>query len=54
MAKEARDYVFLECTVCGRRNYRMQKRVKGSQKKLELKKYCPHERRHTLHIEKKK
>ena len=54
MAKDARDFVFLECTGCGRRNYRVSKKVKGSQKKLELKKYCSHERKHTLHVEKKK
>ncbi len=54
MAKDARDHVWLECTNCGMRNYRVSKKVKGAQKKLELKKYCPKERKHTLHIEKKK
>ena len=54
MAKDARDYVFLECTECKHRNYRVSKKVKGQQIKLELKKYCPNERKHTMHIEKKK
>lgn len=54
MAKEARDYVWLVCAESGDRNYRVPKRVKGVQSKLELKKYCPHCRKHTLHNEKKK
>ncbi|MGE3853417.1 MAG: 50S ribosomal protein L33 [Planctomycetota bacterium] len=54
MAKDARDYVWLECTECGERNYRTQKRMKGVQTKLQLKKYCSRERKHTVHVEKKK
>jgi large subunit ribosomal protein L33 len=50
----AREYVFLECTACGERPYRTQKRVKGQTYKVEVKKYCPRCRTHVLHKEKKK
>lgn len=48
-----REYVSLECTECGSRNYRTQIDSK-SQEKLELMKYCKRDRKHTLHKEKKK
>jgi len=48
-----REYVTLECTECGRRNYRTQKETRGSGR-LEIKKYCPHDRRHTVHKERRK
>ena len=54
MAKDNRQYVFMECTETGMRLYRTPKKVKGQQKKLELKKYNPKLRKHTLHVEKKK
>ena len=56
MAKkaQARDYVTLECTECGEHNYRTSKRLKGGTPRLEIKKYCRRERRHTLHKERKK
>jgi large subunit ribosomal protein L33 len=55
MAKaDARDYVSLECEVCGSRNYRTSKKLKGSTTKLELDKYCRVCRKHTSHKEKKK
>ena len=55
MAKaDARDYVSMECEVCGNRNYRTSKRIKGATTKLNLKKFCRHCRTHTLHKEKKK
>lgn len=55
MAKKAnRIFVFMECSETGMRLYRTQKKGKGQQKKLELKKYNPRLRRHTLHVEKKK
>ena len=56
MAKKkgtARTYVTLECTVCGSRNYRTSKQTRGTPK-LEIKKYCKQERKHTLHKERKK
>ena len=56
MAKKAlaREYIFMECDDCGQRNYRTSKRVKGGTPKLELKKYCRSERKHTIHKEKRK
>ena len=55
MAKaDARDYVSLECEVCGNRNYRTSKKLKGATYKLRLKKYCRYCRSHALHKEKRK
>jgi large subunit ribosomal protein L33 len=48
-----REYVWLECTSCGRRNYRTQKETRATEK-LELKKYCPAERKHVVHKESRK
>jgi large subunit ribosomal protein L33 len=48
-----REYVWLECTVCGARNYRTSKETRGTER-LERKKFCPKERRHTLHRESRK
>jgi large subunit ribosomal protein L33 len=50
----ARAYVTLECTECGNHNYRTSKRIKGGTPRLELKKYCKHDRRHTVHKERRK
>jgi large subunit ribosomal protein L33 len=50
----ARDYVSLECQDCKNRNYRASKKIKGAAYKLNLKKYCRHCRKHTLHKEKRK
>ncbi len=49
----AREYVWLECTETGMRNYRVQKETRGTER-LELKRYCPKLRRHTLHKESRK
>lgn len=48
-----REYVWLECTECKERNYRTPKDTRGTGK-LELKKYCRRERKHTLHKESRK
>ena len=40
--------VLMECTVCRRRNYTTKFKLRGG-KRLELKKYCPFERKHTVH-----
>jgi large subunit ribosomal protein L33 len=48
-----REYVWLECTECGARNYRVIKETRGTDR-LELKKYCPKLRRHTVHKESRK
>jgi large subunit ribosomal protein L33 len=47
------ELVALQCSECKRRNYTTSKNRKNSQGKLEFKKYCPFERRHTLHKETK-
>ncbi len=52
--KGARDYVAMECAVCGSRTYRTSKQLRGSTTKLELKKYCSTCRKHIEHKEKKK
>jgi len=48
-----REYVWLECTSCGDRNYRTPKETRGAER-LELKKYCPRERQHMPHKESRK
>lgn len=50
--KKKREVVFLVCEETGQRNYAIRK--KPGTPKLQLKKYCPQLRRHTLHVEKKK
>ncbi len=47
------ELIALQCTECDRRNYTTKKNRKNTQGKLELKKYCPHDRKHTLHRETK-
>lgn len=51
--KGAYEIVFLACSESGDRNYTILKKTRGT-KKLELKKYCPRLRKHTVHNEKKK
>ncbi|MEA3223882.1 MAG: 50S ribosomal protein L33 [Thermodesulfobacteriota bacterium] len=46
-----RDIITLACTQCKRRNYTTTRNKKKTQEKLELKKYCPSCRIHTLHKE---
>ncbi len=53
MAKDARIIVTLACTECKRRNYSTVKNKKNSPDKLNLKKYCPFDRKHTMHKETK-
>jgi large subunit ribosomal protein L33 len=48
-----REYVWLECTVCNARNYRTNKETRGAER-LELKKFCRKERKHTPHKESRK
>lgn len=45
--------VILECTECKRRNYSTTKNKKTVTQRLELKKYCRWDKRHTLHKETK-
>ena len=48
-----RDIITLACGECKRRNYTTTKNKKTTQDKLELKKYCPFCRHHTVHRETK-
>lgn len=47
--KTKREYVWLECTACRQRNYRTEVSVAQGAPKLELKKFCKGERKHTVH-----
>lgn len=53
MAADARVKVILRCNECKERNYFTKKNKKNTSEKLELKKYCPRCRKHTLHSETK-
>ncbi|MGB9711489.1 MULTISPECIES: 50S ribosomal protein L33 [Thermodesulfovibrio] len=48
-----RDIILLQCTECKSKNYSTTKNKKTTPDKLQLKKYCKHCRRHTLHKETK-
>ena len=52
-AKTAVELVALACTECNRRNYTTQKNRRNVQGKLEMRKYCRWDRKHTLHKEAK-
>ena len=43
----------VDCTECKQRNYTTRKNKKNDPNRIELLKYCPRERRHTLHREAK-
>jgi len=51
MASDKRVQVTLECTQCKRRNYITSKNRIEQRERIELKKYCRWDRRHTLHKE---
>lgn len=46
--------ITLECTECNELNYITTKNRQSNDGRLEMKKYCPRERKHTLHRETKK
>ncbi|MGB9764350.1 MAG: 50S ribosomal protein L33 [Candidatus Saccharicenans sp.] len=46
-----RDIITLQCSDCKRRNYSTTRNKKKQTERLELKKYCPFCRKHTLHKE---
>ena len=57
MAKKkslAREYVWLKCTETGDLNYRVSRNKNNLEGPLQVKKYCPRLRRHTLHKEVRK
>ena len=47
------NLIGLECTVCKRVTYFSYKNKKNNTERLELKKYCKWDRKHTLHKETK-
>ena len=48
---DKRIAVTLECQVCKRRNYITKKNKINDRERLEMKKYCANDRRHTVHKE---
>lgn len=46
--------ITLECTECGEHNYITTKNRQNNDQRLEMLKYCPRERKKTLHRETKK
>jgi len=46
-----REIITLACSVCKRRNYTTTKDKKLTPNRIELKKYCRFERKHTVHRE---
>ena len=52
-AKDVRPVITLACSDCKERNYTTQKNRRNDQGRLELKKFCPRCRKHTVHKESK-
>ncbi|MFW5807532.1 MAG: 50S ribosomal protein L33 [Spirochaetota bacterium] len=48
-----RQVILLQCSECKRKNYATMKNKRNTQGKLQLKKYCRFDRRHTVHKETK-
>ncbi|MBU1692535.1 MAG: 50S ribosomal protein L33 [Verrucomicrobia bacterium] len=46
-----REIITLACTECKRRNYTTTRNKRKTTERLELKKYCRFERKHTAHKE---
>jgi large subunit ribosomal protein L33 len=54
MARQTnRPVILLACTECKERTYATEKNKKNDPNRLEIRKYCPRDRRHTLHREAK-
>ena len=49
----AREMITLACTECKRRNYTTMKEKRNTPGRLEKRKFCKFERKHTLHRETK-
>ena len=49
----AREIITLACTECKRRNYTTTKEKRNTPGRLEKKKYCKFEKKHTVHKETK-
>jgi large subunit ribosomal protein L33 len=52
-SKDVRPVITLACSDCKERNYTTQKNRRNDQGRLEVMKYCPHCRKHTMHKESK-
>ena len=52
-AKKMRVKVTMACTECKQRNYNTMKNKKNDPDRIEMNKYCPFCRKHTLHKESK-
>jgi large subunit ribosomal protein L33 len=50
-ATDIRPKITLACQECKNRNYITRKNRRNDPDRLELMKYCPYDRRHTLHRE---
>jgi len=48
-----REIITLACTECKRRNYTSKKDKKNKPEKLEIRKFCKFDRKHTIHKETK-
>ena len=48
------NLIRLQCTICKRFNYWTRKNIRKVERKIELKKYCKWDRKHTAHKEAKK
>jgi large subunit ribosomal protein L33 len=49
--KGVRPVITLECTNCKERNYTTEKNRRNDPARMELKKYCPRCKEHTMHRE---
>jgi large subunit ribosomal protein L33 len=47
------ELIALQCMECKRKNYTTSKNRRNTQEKLEFKKYCPFDQKHTVHKETK-
>ena len=50
-SSDVRPKITLACTECKERNYITKKNRRNDPDRIELKKFCPRERRHTIHRE---
>ncbi|CAM4195887.1 50S ribosomal protein L33 [Erysipelothrix inopinata] len=48
-----RTQVILKCAECGEENYYTSRNKKVQLERMEVTKYCPRDKKHTLHKEKK-
>jgi large subunit ribosomal protein L33 len=51
--KDIRPVVYMTCGDCKERNYTTEKNRRNDPGRIEMKKYCPRCRKHTLHKESK-